>query len=102
MTPQQAATAYRQYMEPFASRASLGAPSVTNGPNGLPWLREFLRLCTGCKIDFVPIHWYDRANNADYFKRHVELALDAAGARELWVPEVRSFPLPSPPLSALD
>lgn len=35
----------------IAKRASPGAPAVTNGPNGLPWLRQFLSLCTGCKID---------------------------------------------------
>lgn len=56
MSPQRAVDAYRKYIMPFSGRAALGAPAVTNGAGGLNWLREFLRLCGGCQIDFVPIH----------------------------------------------
>ncbi|PQE08311.1 Glycoside hydrolase superfamily protein [Rutstroemia sp. NJR-2017a BVV2] len=36
MSPQQAVNAYRTYIQPFAGRVALGAPQVSNGPNGLP------------------------------------------------------------------
>jgi hypothetical protein len=38
----------------------LGSPAVTNGANGmgLDWLREFMKQCDGCNIDFICIHWY--------------------------------------------
>lgn len=94
MSPQQAVDIYRRYLMPFSNRASLGAPAVTNGPSGLKWLRDFLYLCNGCKVDFVPIHWYDRANNPDYFKRYIEEANRVAhsqpGNRDLWLTEVHS------------
>lgn len=90
MSPQQAADAYRMYMNPFAGRAYLGAPAVTNGPSGLPWLKQFFSLCTGCHIDFIPIHWYDKATNVPYFKSYIEEAKAAAGSLNLWITEVCS------------
>lgn len=55
ISPTAAADAYRQYMEPFAGRAQLGAPGVSN--DGRDWMKQFLSLCSECTIDFVPIHW---------------------------------------------
>lgn len=87
MDPQRAVAAYRKYIMPFAGRAALGAPAVTNGPGGLPWLREFLRLCAGCQIDFVPVHWYDAWDNDAYFRDYISAAHDAAGGRQIWITE---------------
>lgn len=50
-----AADAYRKYMQPFAGKAQLGAPGVSN--DGRDWMTQFLGLCSDCTIDFVPIHW---------------------------------------------
>lgn len=50
-----AADAYRQYMEPFAGKAQLGAPGVSNDERD--WMKQFLGLCSDCTIDFVLIHW---------------------------------------------
>lgn len=46
----------------------VGLPACTGGPNGLPWLRNFLSECSvlissggrqrNCTFDFVTIHWY--------------------------------------------
>jgi hypothetical protein len=65
MSPQDAATAYKKYMEPFAGQAKLCAPSVTNGAGsmGLGWLKSFLESCSDCTIDCINIHWYDSAEN---------------------------------------
>ncbi|KAK0114834.1 hypothetical protein ONS96_013317 [Cadophora gregata f. sp. sojae] len=86
MSPKDAANAYRTFMVPFAGRAYLGAPAVTNGPSGMKWLKEFLSLCTGCHIDFVPIHWYDSATNVGYFKNYIADAHAVAG-HDLWITE---------------
>ncbi|CZT12274.1 uncharacterized protein RCO7_10487 [Rhynchosporium graminicola] len=86
MSAKDAAAAYKTYMSPFAGRAYLGAPAVTNGPSGMKWLKEFMGLCTGCQIDFVPIHWYDSATNVAYFKNYITDAHAIAG-KNLWITE---------------
>lgn len=55
INPTAAADAYRKYMEPFAGKAQLGAPGVSN--DGRDWMTKFLAQCSNCTIDFVPIHW---------------------------------------------
>jgi Glycosyl hydrolase catalytic core len=84
-----AVAGYKQFMQPFAGKARLGAPAVTNGaaPGGLAWLTSFLSACTGCTIDVVPIHWYDSATNAAYFKSYVAQAYAAGGNRPIWITE---------------
>lgn len=84
-----AAQAFMTYMQPFAGKAKLGAPAVTNGggATGLNYLSSFLSACTGCTIDFVNIHWYDSATNYAYFKSHVEQAYQTGGGRPVWITE---------------
>lgn len=78
LTPDEAADAWRTYMEPFSGKAKLCAPSVTNGGGdmGLNWLSSFLKSCSDCTIDCLNIHWYDSASNVEYFKKHVNDAID--------------------------
>jgi hypothetical protein len=89
MSPSEAATAWKQYMEPFAGQAKLCAPSVTNGGGsmGLTWLSSFLEQCSDCTIDCVNIHWYDSAENVAYFKQHVNDAADIASGKEIFLSE---------------
>lgn len=84
-----AVAAYKKYMQPFAGKAKLGAPAVTNGGGtmGLNWLKTFITQCTGCTIDVIPIHWYDSATNVAYFKNHIQDAYKAGGNRPLWITE---------------
>jgi hypothetical protein len=88
---QAAADGYMTYMQPYAKKAQLGAPAVTNGnPDsgmGLGYLKNFLSACTECTIDFVPIHWYDSATNIPYFKSYIQQAYEAGGNRNLWITE---------------
>ncbi|KAG9120364.1 hypothetical protein FRC07_004170, partial [Ceratobasidium sp. 392] len=49
-----------------ASGIRLGAPAVTSAPSGRQWLSDFLKACTGCTIDFIPIHWYGSGVGAFY------------------------------------
>jgi hypothetical protein len=89
LSPSEAATAYKKYMEPFAGKAKLCAPSVTNGGGsmGLSWLSSFLESCSDCTIDCINIHWYDSAENAEYFKKHVSDAADTAPGKQIFVSE---------------
>ncbi|THX15132.1 hypothetical protein D6D13_02566 [Aureobasidium pullulans] len=85
-----AVKAWKQYMEPFAGKALLGSPAVTNGgsPLGLTWLSNFMGNCTGCHIDFVNIHWYsNKWAGANYFKQQVQAAHAMSGGRPVWITE---------------
>ena len=76
-------------MQPLADKypqIKLGAPAVTNDNNngkGLVWMKKFIDGCTGCKIDFVAVHWYDQWWNTVYFKNHIEQAHRDSGGRPI-------------------
>ncbi|CAL1710625.1 unnamed protein product [Somion occarium] len=74
MSPEVAAEAYKTYVNPFAGKAKLIAPAITNGgaPMGTDWLDRFLAACgTDCHIDGFAFHIYDSASNTDYFKTYI-------------------------------
>lgn len=81
-----AVNAWHQYMEPFAGRARLGAPAVSNG--GYGWLQDFLNQCQGCNIDFVPVHWYNGASQEGDFENWVNSICSLVGNRKVWITEV--------------
>ncbi|EEA28825.1 hypothetical protein TMatcc_002825 [Talaromyces marneffei ATCC 18224] len=91
LTPQQAADAWRTYMEPFAGHAQLGAPSVSN--DGYEWLSEFLQACSNCHIDFVPIHWYNDHTLEFDLENWVNRICSLTG-RQVWVTEFQGFGSP--------
>jgi hypothetical protein len=88
LSPSDAAAGYKTYMMPFAGKAQLGSPAVTNGGGsmGLTWLTNFLSACSGCQIDFVAIHWYN-GGDAAAFMDYVDQAYTAGGNRPLWITE---------------
>ncbi|RFU72926.1 f5 8 type c domain [Trichoderma arundinaceum] len=68
--PQAAAQAWVANFEPLGKLGiKLGLPACTGGPDGLPWLKQFLGNCSAilstgnqrknCTWDFLPVHWYD-------------------------------------------
>lgn len=85
LSPAAAAAGHRTYLQPFAGRAKLSAPAITNA--GLAWLEQFLVDCASCTIDFVPVHWYDSATNVAYFKWYITSAIAAAKGRPIWITE---------------
>jgi hypothetical protein len=90
MTPAAAAQAYQTYMNPLKGQAKLCAPSVTNGGGsmGLTWLQSFLDSCgSNCAIDCLNVHWYDSASNVEYFKSHIQQAIDMANGKPIFVSE---------------
>jgi len=83
-----AVSLWNQYMEPIRAHNSnyrLGAPAVTSGSSGLPWIQAFIQQCTGCHIDFVPLHWY--GSNPSAFESYVSNFHNAVGGKTLWVTE---------------
>ncbi|TKX26739.1 hypothetical protein C1H76_0893 [Elsinoe australis] len=90
MTMTDAVSTYKKYMQPYAGRAKLGAPAVTNAgaPHGLTWLTQFMAQCDTCTFDFVNVHWYsNKYAGADYFKSFINATRQVAGGRPIWVTE---------------
>lgn len=55
---------------------------------GLTYLKQFLAGCTGCNIDFIPIHWYGDASDITGFKNQIAKARVATGLKyPLWITE---------------
>lgn len=81
---------YKKYMQPFAGKALLGAPAVTNAgsPYGLTYLKNFINNCTGCTIDFINLHWYsNKYAGATYFESYINSARAIANGRPIWITE---------------
>jgi len=62
----------------------LGAPAVSSASTGIPWLTQFLQQCSGCEIDFIPIHWY--GSNGQTFIDYVTDVHNTFGIN-IWVTE---------------
>lgn len=88
MSPQDAANAWRQYIQPFGNQVWLGSPAITNGDGDFKWLKEFLALCGDCQVDFITVHWYDSANNLGYFQGFLQSLKNIIGNRNIWLTEV--------------
>ncbi|KAK4226453.1 glycosyl hydrolase catalytic core-domain-containing protein [Podospora fimiseda] len=62
LSPQLAAQKHIELMNPFAGKARIASPSITNSGNpgeGIEWLKQFFEACSGkCAVDFVNIHIY--------------------------------------------
>ncbi|KAF2755979.1 hypothetical protein EJ05DRAFT_502453 [Pseudovirgaria hyperparasitica] len=84
-----AAQSYKTWMQPFAGKAKIGAPGITNGgaPMGLTYLQNFMQACSGCTIDFITIHWYSDASQISAFKSYVQQAYTAGGNKPIWITE---------------
>lgn len=83
-----AADLWRQYILPYAGRAYLIAPAVSNGPSGKDWLNHFLAACQDCQISAIAVHWYDNAWNIQYFYDYMNDILALVNGRYgVWVTE---------------
>lgn len=62
MSPSDAAENHKLYMNPFAGKARISSPSITNSGSpgmGLDWMQKFFDACNGeCKVDFLALHSY--------------------------------------------
>ncbi|KAM0484483.1 hypothetical protein ACHAPX_001909 [Trichoderma viride] len=89
LSPGDAAAAWRQYMEPFHGHAQLGAPSVSN--DGYNWLSQFLQACSGCNIDFIPIHWYNDHTQEGDLENWVNSICALGNGRQVWLTEFQAY-----------
>ncbi|KAL8812719.1 MAG: hypothetical protein Q9223_007225 [Gallowayella weberi] len=60
LSPSQAATVYKNYIQPFAGQVALASPAVTNGggATGLGFLENFVGQCADCHFDIINVHHY--------------------------------------------
>ncbi|KAF8423058.1 glycosyl hydrolase catalytic core-domain-containing protein [Tirmania nivea] len=59
ITPKKAAERWMKDIQPLkANGILLGAPSPAGTEEGKTWMKQFFAACTGCTIDFIPLHWY--------------------------------------------
>ncbi|KAH7929787.1 hypothetical protein BV22DRAFT_1001982 [Leucogyrophana mollusca] len=87
--PSTAASLWTQYIQPLAADGvRLGAPAVTNGPTGTPWLSQFIGNCTECTFDFIPLHWY--GEGVGNFYNYIWSFHGEFGSWPLWVTEFAS------------
>lgn len=72
MSPKDCADFWKEWMEPYAGRIGLVAPSVSSGVGegiGQDWLDQFMGYCSDCTFDAVNQHWYNsEGNDVDNFK----------------------------------
>ncbi|KAI0700688.1 hypothetical protein C8T65DRAFT_790070, partial [Cerioporus squamosus] len=76
IAPTDAAQLWMQHMQPFAGRATLVSPAITNGAApamGTGWLDQFLAACDklGCTVDAVAAHVYGSATDTAYWKKYI-------------------------------
>lgn len=84
-----AVSAYNQWVQPLAGQVLLGAPAVTNSVGsgvGIDYMSQFMGNCTGCTIDFIPIHWYGSVLDPDAFTTYVS-SFWTKFARPVWITE---------------
>ncbi|KZP11932.1 glycoside hydrolase family 128 protein [Athelia psychrophila] len=86
LTPSAAAALWKTNMEPYAGKAKLVGPAVTNG-GGVQWLQQFLGNCTDCTIDAISMHWYDTAVNLCYFTGYFTDASTTFPNYPIWITE---------------
>ncbi|KAK4135588.1 glycoside hydrolase family 128 protein [Trichocladium antarcticum] len=88
MSPQLAAQKHRELMNPFAGKAKIGSPAITNSGSagqGIDWMKQWFAACGGhCAVDFVNIHIYGVDTNT--FLRHLR-EVDAAFKKPVWITE---------------
>ncbi|KAI0699784.1 hypothetical protein C8T65DRAFT_580850 [Cerioporus squamosus] len=75
-SPADAAKQWMQFMQPFAGKATLVSPAITNGAPpamGTGWMDQFLTECDklGCTVDAIAAHIYDSATNIPYYQAYI-------------------------------
>ncbi|GKT98213.1 glycoside hydrolase [Fusarium langsethiae] len=91
MTPAAAAAAHIKLLNPYAGKALIGAPSISN--SGLPmegreWLSSFVEECGDkCHFDFCNVHWYSEVEYGETLFEHLEKSHEICGGKPIWLTE---------------
>jgi len=92
MTPEFAAEKHIQFMNPYAGKARIGSPAVSNSDRpleGIPWLELFMDACAdNCAVDFLNIHSY--GISADALLQHL-VNVHNKFNKPIWITEYK-FP----------
>ncbi|KAF5344980.1 hypothetical protein D9757_013788 [Collybiopsis confluens] len=86
--PNTAAQLWIQHIEPLRKDIpgiKIGAPAVSSGGTGFPWLTTFFGACGNCTFDFLPIHWY--GEGAAGFYDYLYQMYGEFGNKTIWVTE---------------
>lgn len=85
ISPDTAVQLWRKHILPIKGSLRFGSPAVSNGANGLPWLKEFMSKCTDCSVDFIACHWYgpDFSN----FESYVKSVIKSFPGKKIWITE---------------
>lgn len=90
MDPSTAASAFIQYMTPYAGSVNLGSPAITNSGTdgeGVSWLKEWVSACgDSCQHTFCAAHWYSPADSSN-FLNFVSEVHEACGNKPVWITE---------------
>jgi len=63
---------WKQALKPLRDRGhKLCSPATSSNPNGLTWVKNFVKKCPECEFDYTCIHWYD--TTFEKFKDYVNL-----------------------------
>jgi len=49
-----------------ATGLRLGSPAVDASPLAYLWLDQFFGNCSGCRVDFITVHWYSYCKTLEY------------------------------------
>jgi hypothetical protein len=84
-----AVAAHKKYIQPLAKQGlRIGSPSVTNADaagKGIDYLKQFIKGCDGCQIDFVVAHYY-AWDHAEDFKAYLQ-KFHTTFNKPVWVTE---------------
>jgi hypothetical protein len=92
LSPKDAAAGHVKYMNPYAGKAKIGAPAITNSNipgQGLDWLRAFIAECDarGCAIDFCVTHWYSPPSLTETLFDHLQKVHEICHGKNVWLTE---------------
>lgn len=93
MDPATAAAFHITNMEPFAAKATLTAPAVTNSNlagQSLDWLAQWISACGGaCTFSVCPVHWYNtiEAGAEDLFSFLLDAQTTCGSDKSIWLTE---------------
>ncbi|KAI1825709.1 glycosyl hydrolase catalytic core-domain-containing protein [Xylaria intraflava] len=93
LSPQAAASAHIQWMNPYEGKARISSPAISSSENanqGIDWLKKFFTACDKkCKVDFCVAHWYGPGgtSGANQFLQHLKDVHSACDNKPIWVTE---------------
>ncbi|KAF4460502.1 glycoside hydrolase [Fusarium albosuccineum] len=94
MQPADAAAAHVKYLNKYAGKALIGAPSISNSGlagEGIEWLTSFVSACesqeTACHYDFCNVHWYSEVEYGETLFDHLKAAHKTCGGKPIWLTE---------------